>query len=183
MSTDRYRIVLEREPDASWSAELVTLDEHDVPAHSMMSGSAHSSSPGEVLERIGQRLDELEAARLDREHGFPAPPDGVVPLAPGAWAGAAQPATAEDRELAGDVARVLEVLEDAGGPSSTLSIAGLASFARSGPMGDDGRMRALRALRQAEADDVVELVGTNDAGDYLWTLSRDDDRPTPDVPY
>lgn len=126
------------------------------------------SSPGALLEAIGQTLDGREAERLDRRVGvdrpapFEPPADAVVELA------GSRPVDDED------VARILEVLEDLGGRSATTStLAILAGFdtLRGSVRTSDGRRRALACLRELERRQAV--IGTqhpNRAGDYLWSF-------------
>lgn len=53
--------------------------------------------------------------------------------------------------------------------ASTLTLAGLAQLATPGPMGDDGRIKCLRVLRELEAEGTVERHVLRD--EYYWTLT------------
>lgn len=72
--------------------------------------------------------------------------------------------------MPGDLQTVLALLNDEL-PETTLTIAHAAGFATPGPMGGDGRLRALAALREAERIGAATHTETRQ-GDYLWLAAR-----------
>lgn len=131
MSDEQITIILER-AGVDWTADVTATTDVEGDVDVLDGQHLAGDGPGTLLERIGQHLDAREAQRLTRVHGL----EGAVPAAE------------EDRELYGDVARVLEVLEGAGGPVPNADLERLVGF----PF-----VRLQLALDHAEADDVVEL--------------------------
>jgi hypothetical protein len=175
MSTDLVRIVLSRKGDDWTVAGFEVSEDGRAFAGLELAPFTAGSSPGGLLEGIGQALDAREADRLDRRLELTPTPASFTPI-PDAIVEQRPARTGEPDEE--DKARILEVLEDLGGrPASTRTLATLAGFDKPAhPMGSDGRLRALRALRVLELESVVAGIrhpSPQRAGDFLWSLREE----------
>lgn len=139
--SDRERLTVRVSRDGlEWAASLHETADDGGGVEPDVLAEAAGSGPGEVLEQIGQELDRREAERMTAVVQA-----GGVPL------------TDEERELYGDLAAVLEVLERRGAVAPTDAIASAAAL---------DIARARRALEQAERDGVVVSLG-------LWRLASE----------
>lgn len=140
---DVATVTVWRDAAGGWHSRTVTI--------AGAVGHADADSPGRALELAGIPLDNLEADRLRREalaqDGAPTPtPPDVL----------GNGATAEE------VARVLEVLEDAGYAAAADTIAERAGLELE---------RARLALEQAWTDDALRRIAVAGTGP-LWDLKR-----------
>lgn len=168
MPDDLIRIDLERDGE-DWTARIVDASRSTIAER--LAGERYSGgSPAWALETLGQELDQREAARLTRAARGETGPVSVE--------------EALERRLLADVANVVDVLEQEerrrpGVVLRTVTVAQLSGIAaeqaRAGAMGDDGRMRTLRALRRAESDGVVRPAEDDRTGDLLWRIATDDE--------